>query len=58
MEIAQSSSSGRLSVPELMQQLQVTQNELENIKVIIISILMLGLLIKFGWDFFLFHNLF
>lgn len=32
MEIAHSSPS-RVSVPELLQQLQITQNELENIKV-------------------------
>lgn len=58
MEIAQSSSANRVSVPELMQQLQVTQNELENIKVIVVLILLFGLLIKLGWEFFLFDHLF
>lgn len=41
----------RVSVPELMQQLQVTQNELENIKVITSLLCLLGFLAKILWDF-------
>lgn len=52
MEIAQSPATSRLSVPELMQQLQVTQNELENIKVIVYIALLVGYLVRMGWDFF------
>lgn len=50
MEIAQSPSSSRVSVPELMQQLQVTQNELENIKVIVFLAFLFGFFIKLVWD--------
>lgn len=50
LEIAQSPSSSRVSVPELMQQLQVTQNELENIKVIVFLAFLFGFLIKLLWD--------
>lgn len=50
MEIAQSPSSSRVSVPELMQQLQVTQNELENIKVIVFLAFLFGFFVKLVWD--------
>lgn len=55
MEMAASCSSAsdvsRVSVPELMQQLQVTQNELENIKVTTSLLFLLFFFAKIGWDF-------
>lgn len=45
------SAAARVSVPELMQQLQVTQNELENIKVITTLACLLGFLAKLVCDF-------
>lgn len=45
-----SGSSGRVSVPQLMQQLQVTQNELENIKVNTSIWVIIFVLTHLGWD--------
>lgn len=46
-----SSAGSRVSVPELMQQLQVTQNELENIKVNAWIGFMIYFVVEIGWSF-------
>lgn len=45
-----------MSVPELMQQLQVTQNELENIKVNASIGIIIYFLVRIGWDLFIFMS--
>lgn len=48
--IGAAAGGARVSVPELMQQLQVTQNELENIKVITSVVCLVGFLVKIVGD--------
>lgn len=49
-----SSAGSRVSVPELMQQLQVTQNELENIKVNASIGIIIYFMVGIGWDLLIF----